>query len=463
MRIYDTMARAIRDFVPLEAGKTRIYTCGPTVYRYAHIGNLRTYIFADLLRRAFEFEGFEVTQIVNITDVGHMTDEIGDSGEDRMMIAVEDEGLTPEEIAVKYTDAFLRDCKTMNIKPATRYPKASDHIPEMIDLIAGLVERGHAYHSGGGVYFEVDTFPEYGKLSHNTRDRLEAGHRIEATDPKKKRHYDFLLWRPSEGRRVMKWESPWGEGFPGWHIECSAMSIKYLGERFDIHTGGSDHIFPHHEDEIAQSEGAIGHQVVNYWAHAHHLLSEGRRMAKSARNEFLVADLLERSFDPLAFRYLVMQVRYRSQMNFTWDALASAERGLEKLRKQVAEWAAPGAGALSPAALDLDRRFSEAIADDLDMPRALTVVSEVSSSSVAPSERVALLQRWDEVLGLDLSREVMTASELPPGAAGKIEARERARAEGDFVTADRIRKELAGEGIELIDTEAGTRWVARPN
>jgi cysteinyl-tRNA synthetase len=459
MQFYDTMSRYVREFVPIERGRVSVYTCGPTVYRFSHLGNLRTWITADLLRRVLAAEGEEVVQVLNITDVGHMSDEVNEAGEDRMMIAVEDEGLTPEEIAQKYTEAFLRHSRMVGILPASTYPRATDHIPEMIEIIQKLFEHGHAYESGGTVYFDVDSFDDYGRLSRNTRDKLQAGHRIAEADPAKKNHYDFTLWRPALTGRLMKWPSPWGDGYPGWHIECSAMSMKYLGERFDIHTGGSDNIFPHHEDEIAQSDGATGHSVVGYWLHGHHLLADGRRMAKSANNYFTADDLVERGLDPLSYRYLVLQSRYRSQTNFTWEAVEAAQRGLEGLRRQVAEWAGPGAETSSEEAASMSKRFFGAVADDLDTPSALKVVSELSGASISPNEKFDLIREWDAVLGLDLAREVVMRSDLPSGAMEKIEAREKARAAGDWETADRLRDELASMGIEIIDTPQGPRWI----
>ncbi|MBW3589634.1 MAG: cysteine--tRNA ligase [Actinobacteria bacterium] len=462
MRFYDTLQREVLDFKPIEEGHVGMYTCGPTVYRPAHIGNLRTYITADLLRRVLEFEGAEVKQITNITDVGHMTDEVADAGEDRMMLAVEDEGLAPDEIAHKYTEAFLEGLDALNIQRSALYPKATDHIHEMIEVAQKLIERSHAYVAGGNVYYDVDSFPSYGRLSHNTIDSLQSAHRIE-NDPLKRNSYDFLLWRVAGEGRVMKWQSPWGDGYPGWHIECSAMSIRYLGEQFDIHTGGSDNVFPHHEDEIAQSEGATGHQVVMRWLHGHHLLAEGRRMAKSAQNFYTVTDLIERGFDPLAFRYLVMQTRYRSQMNFTWDAMQSAHRGLENLRKHMTEWVSESMqdGELSAAAMDLDRRFAQSVTDDLDLPAALVVVSEVASADIPTEEKFSLVERWDRVLGLDLARDVVALEELPAAIAEKIAERERARESGDWKTADRLRDELQRDGVELTDTASGPRWSLR--
>ena len=480
MRFYDTLSRSVKDFTPLEPGRVTMYTCGPTVYRPVHIGNLRTFIAADLLRRALALEGLEVRQVLNITDVGHMTDDSQEQGGvDKMQLASEDEGLSPAEIAEKYTGAFMRDTAAVNVLPAAVYPKATEHVPDMISLTETLIRRGHAYEVAGMVYYDVDSFPGYGRMSHNTMDQLAAGHRIEGADPQKRHHYDFTLWRAAGSRRLMRWPSPWGDGYPGWHIECSTMSLRHLGERFDVHTGGADLLFPHHEDEIAQSEGAVGHEVVGHWSHAYHLLSEGRKMAKSAGNFYQLADLTERRADPLAFRYLVLQTRYREPTNFTWDALDAAERGLAKYRKQMAEWfggdspirsatarppsggASLGAGVpvRSEAALALDRRFRQAVADDLNTPRALTVVAELAAADVEPAEKFQLLGSWDQFLGLDLARGVTTRDQLPPGASEKIEARERARASRDWASADRLRTELAAEGVEVIDTPGGTRWL----
>jgi len=460
VRFYDTLTRTVRDFTPHDAGQVTMYTCGPTVYRPVHIGNLRTFIAADLLRRALELEGMAVRKVMNITDVGHMTDDSQEQGGvDKMQLAAEDEGLSPAEIAEKYTASFHSDTDAVNILPAAAYPRATEHIAEMVSLTQTLVRRGHAYEVDGMVYFDVDSFPAYGRLSHNSVDRLAAGHRTEQVDPKKKRHYDFTLWRAAGPRRQMRWPSPWGDGYPGWHVECSAMSLRHLGEHVDVHTGGADLIFPHHEDEIAQSEGATGHQVVGAWSHAHHLLSEGRKMAKSAGNFYRLADLVERGADPLAFRYLALQTRYREPTNFTWDALEAAGRGLGRYRRQMAEWFAGPVPVTSEAAADLDRRFRAAVADDLNTPRALTVVAELAAAAIEPGEKYQLLAAWDRFLGLDLDREVTARGQLPPGAAEKIEARERARAGRDWGQADRIRVELAALGVEVIDTPEGTRWL----
>ena len=464
MRFYDTLTRGLAAVRTQRAGLVTMYTCGPTVYRPVHIGNLRTFLAADLLRRAFELEGLDVCQVMNITDVGHMADDSQEEGgADKMLLAAEDEGLSPAEIAHKYTQAFLRDSAAINIARAETYPRATEHIDDMIAMTAALVERGHAYPAGGSVYYDVDSFPGYGALSHNTVDHLAAGHRMEGTDSAKRHHYDFTLWRAAGPRRLMKWDSPWGEGFPGWHIECSAMSRRHLGEHIDVHTGGADLIFPHHDSEIAQSEAAAGHRVVGAWSHAYHLLSDGRKMAKSAGNFVQLSDIQARGFDPLAFRFLALQTRYREPTNFTWEALGAADRGLERYRRLMAGWFAGPGPITSPAARDLDRRFREAVADDLNTPRALTVVAELAGAAVEGPEKYRLLAGWDRFLGLDLTRTVRPQEELPAGASAMIAAREQARAARDWASADRLRSELATLGVEVIDTPDGTRWVTAPS
>src|SRR6266542_180027 len=291
LRVTNTLTRTRQPVRARTPGLVRMYTCGPTVYRSAHIGNLRTFLLADLVRRALEADGTEVRQVQNITDVGHLTNERFDRGEDRMLVTARLESKTPAEIAEHYTEAYLADAAAMNLRPASAHPHASDYVPQMMDLIRRLLDKGHAYEVDGNVYFSVESFPRYGKLSRNTIDQLRAGHRQEAVDQRKRHHADFTLWKAAGPDRIVKWDSPWGEGFPGWHIECSAMSLGELGEHIDVHTGGVDNVFPHHEDEIAQSEAVVGHQVVRTWVHGEHLLTEGRKMAKSAGNFYGLRDL----------------------------------------------------------------------------------------------------------------------------------------------------------------------------
>jgi cysteinyl-tRNA synthetase len=338
----------------------------------------------------------------------------------------------------------------------------------MIDLVRRLCASGHAYEVDGNVYFSVERFPGYGKLSRNTLDQLRAGHRQEGVDPRKRHHADFTLWKAAGPGRIVKWDSPWGEGFPGWHIECSAMSLGELGEHIDIHTGGVDNVFPHHEDEIAQSESVVGHQVVTTWVHGEHLLTEGRRMAKSAGNFHDLREVRERGHSPLAVRYLFLQARYRSQFNFTWDALAGAERALQRLAAKMQQWgrdeATAAAGDPAPgvteAARPYQERFRAAIEDDLDTPRALAVLNELEGDeTVPPAARFHTVAAFDRVLGLDLASP--GEDELPPGAEELIQRRERARSGRDWAAADRLRDQLAGMGVEVVDTRSGTTWRRR--
>jgi cysteinyl-tRNA synthetase len=458
VRLNNTLSRHVQEVVPVNDRKIAMYSCGPTVYRYVHIGNLRTFLLSDLVRRALEFEGYDVTQVMNITDVGHLTDEVTDSGRDKMLLAVDDEGLSPQEIADKYTQAFLDDTEAIGIERAHVYPKATEHVPEMIALTERLIENGHAYEVDGTVYYDVRSFPHYGKLSGNTLDKLRAGHRQDLeVDPNKRHPADFALWKKAGATRLMKWDSPWGEGFPGWHVECSAMSMKYLGERFDIHTGGVDLIFPHHEDEIAQSEGAVDHQVVSTWVHGGFLRLKEQKMAKSSGNIIRIGDLAAMGIDPLSFRYLTFETRYRKEMDFSEAALRAADTAVKRLRQRMAEWGRP-AESLGQEAKSFDKRFREALADDLDMPQALVVTNElVSSQAVADGEKYALLVSWDRVLGLDVERDARTRWEPSEDVKSLVVQRDVARAAKDFAEADALRDRLQEMGLEVMDTPAGTR------
>jgi cysteinyl-tRNA synthetase len=457
MRLYDSLTRTVRDVVPADGHTVRIYSCGPTVYRYAHIGNMRTFMLGDLIRRALRLEGTDVRWVMNITDVGHMTDDATDTGRDRMDLAVEDEGLDPAAIAGKYTEAFLEDADAVGIERADDYPRATDHIAEMIRLTETLVARGHAYVADGTVYFDVRSFPGYGQLSGNTLESLRAGHRQELErDPNKRHPEDFALWKRAGAGRLMKWPSPWGDGFPGWHIECSAMSMKLLGDRFDIHTGGNDLKFPHHEDEIAQSEGATGHQVVGIWVHGGFLRMSGQKMSKSKRNITRVSELADQGIDPLAFRLLCFGTRYRSEMEFTWEALEAAHDRLVRLRNRMAEWVAEEPDGHSPEAKEFDERFREAVADDLDLPEALAVLGRAVTAPIPGGDKYALLSGWDAVLGLDLERFAREGFEIPQAVRDLIQERDRARAARDFDRSDRLRNRLIEMGWEVMDTSDGT-------
>jgi cysteinyl-tRNA synthetase len=457
MRLYDSLTREVHEIVPVDGRAVKIYSCGPTVYRYIHIGNMRSFMLGDLIRRVLRFEGREVRWIMNITDVGHMTDDVTDTGRDKMELAEADEGLSAKEVAEKYTAAFLEDADLVGIERADLYPLATQHIDEMIALIERLIEKGHAYEVDGTVYYDVTTFPTYGKLSGNTLDQLRAGHRQEvAVDPLKRHPEDFALWKRAGPNRQLRWPSPWGDGYPGWHIECSAMSMKHLGERFDIHTGGNDNKFPHHEDEIAQSEGAVGHQVVSVWVHGGFLQMGGQKMAKSAKNIKRVTDLAAEGVDPLAYRLLCFGTRYRSEMEFSWEALEGANRRLVELRRRMAAWA-PAAGR-SQAAAELDARFREAIAADLDMPHAVVVLNETVSSDLPGGEKYGLLASWDQVLALDLEREALGERWEPSEEMrGLVAERDAARAAKDYARSDELRDRLQAMGVEVMDSPDGTR------
>ena len=460
VRLYNTITRAKEELRPASEGIVKIYSCGPTVYRYVHVGNLRTFMLPDLLCRSLEYLGYETEQVMNITDVGHLTDDTFDRGEDKMLVSARLENKSPKEIAAYYTAAFMDDSAKLNIRRAAHYPHATDYIPQMIELITKLIERGHAYEVGGTVYYDIASFPAYGKLSRNTTDKLLAGSRGEV-DQRKHHPGDFTLWKGAGEHRLQVWPSPWGPGFPGWHIECSAMSMSLLGDRFDIHTGGADNVFPHHEAEIAQSEGVTGHRVVSSWMHGGLLLLAGARMAKSAGNFFRISELEEQGLDPLAFRYLALQAKYRTKLNFSTDGLAGADRALSQLRDRAADWSkdAGEADRIGADTMDFETRFRAALADDIDLPTVMALVAELAHSETAPKAKASLLRSWDRVLGLDLDRSAPAAS-LPDGASILLEDREKARAAKDFVKADRLRKELAALGVAVTDTTEGQRWAA---
>jgi len=464
VRLHNSLTRRGELLEPLEPGRVSIYTCGSTVYKFAHIGNLRTYLFGDLLHRTLEYLGYEVRYVKNITDVGHMRNDDHDSldATDKMQLAAETEGKSPAEIATFYTDAWLTDEALIGILPADVMPRASDRIAEMIELIERLLGMGLAYENHGTVYFDVRAFPGYGQFINARQEFAQPGYRSEVAAGK--RHpEDFALWKHADHHRLMTWPSPWGDGFPGWHIECSAMSLRHLGERFDIHTGGIDLKFPHHEDEIAQSEGALGHRVVSIWMHGEFLTLGDAKMAKSAGNIIRVADLPELGYEPLAFRYLALTAHYRSKLDFTADAMHAAASGLERLRRAAH---GPDGLVLDLAAEPMARyraRFIEAVTDDLATPRALALAHEVAAAhDLTDEQRRALLVDFDGVLGLDLGSAAAEAAPLPPGATELLERRAAAREERDWAAADALRAELAAMGIEVRDTAAGQEAAVRP-
>ncbi|MEM2975664.1 MAG: cysteine--tRNA ligase [Candidatus Bathyarchaeia archaeon] len=469
LKFFNTLTRKKEKFVPLEKGKVKMYTCGPTVYWFAHIGNFRTFIFEDILRRVLEYNGFQVTHVMNITDVGHLTSD-ADTGEDRIEIGARRERKSAWEIAEFYAKAFFRDAERLNLLRPTIVCKATDHIKDMIELVQKLEKKGFTYVTDDGVYFDTSKLKDYGKLTGMNFDRLnetlKAGARVEF-NPQKRNITDFALWKfsPKDQKRQMEWDSPWGKGFPGWHIECSAMSMKYLGETFDIHCGGIDHIQVHHTNEIAQSEAATGKKFVRYWLHGAFLvLGKKIRMGKSEGNIITIQDIIDKGFDPLAFRYLCLTAHYKSQLEFTWESLEAAQKALSTLREHVRKLRE----SLERNEKESGRKkvflemFLEAINDDLDMPKALSIVWNLvrSEEPMSNREKYELLLEFDKVLGLDLAKEAKI-EELPKEIEELIKEREEARKKRDWKTADEIRRKLSEMGIILEDTPEGVKWRRR--
>ena len=450
LSIYDTLQRRVLPLTTERAGEVRMYTCGPTVYRPAHLGNLRSYLLADWIRRTLEYFGNTVVAVKNITDVGHMRQDAVERGEDKVIAAALAEGKTPKQIAEFYETRFHEDERRLGILPATRFPRATDHVPEMISIIERLIARGLAYEVEGAVYFAVKRFAGYGRLSGNVGEALRQGVRAEI-DPNKRDPVDFALWKKAEAGRALTWESPWGRGFPGWHIECSAMSTKYLGERFDLHTGGVDNIFPHHEDEIAQSEGAYGHASVRHWVHGQHLLSDGVKMAKSARNTVTIDELIELEIDPLAFRYQCLLTHYRTRMHFSLGALRQAAEALDHLRQRVRHWSQVPQG--EPTRRALHERwlepFDRALADDLNLPAALAWLQRCAvDRTISDTERLAVFLEADRVLGLDLASVATEHAKAPREVVASVEEHRVARASRDFQRADDLRATFDGYRVE---------------
>jgi cysteinyl-tRNA synthetase len=463
LRLMDTRTRSVEDIVPASPGLLRVYACGPTVYRYAHVGNLRTFLLTDLIRRTALVHGLRVHLVQNITDVGHLQDDtnIDADGEDKLLAQARAENKDPFAIARFYEDAFHRDLALLGVHPADEYPRASECIDLMLRLISVLVERGFAYVGGDGtVYFSAESFDSYGALSGNKLSELRAGHRADAAElAKGKRfHADWALWKRAGENREMTWDSPWGYGFPGWHIECSAMSLELLGSTIDVHTGGIDLRFPHHEDERAQSNSYAGKEVVTHWVHGEHLLFEGRKMAKSTGNVVLVSDVVDRGYDPLALRLAFLGTRYRQQANLSWAEIAGAHKTLSRWRAAVAAWAEEPS---KPMCAEVQQGVLEAFSDDLDTPRALQLLRAFEKDDTMPAGCKFETFAWaDRLLGLDLARDVGRApAALPAGAAELLELRSAARAGKDFASSDRLRDELAGLGVLVKDTPGGQEWT----
>ena len=468
--IFNTLGRRVEEFEPLNPPVVTYYSCGPTVYLPQHLGNMRAYVFVDTLRRALELNGYEVRHVMNITDVGHMTSD-ADAGEDKIEKTARAEGKTPREVADFYIAQFTRDCGKLNIRlPAPPLLcRATDHVADMIALIERIVERGYGYVTRSGVYFDVEKWrgqSRVGRLSRQSLDEQHAGQRLEHS-PDKKSPHDFALWVLNQPDHLMQWESPWGRGYPGWHIECSAMSMRYLGETIDIHTGGLDHIPVHHENEIAQSESATGKPFVRYFVHNAFLVGmEGAKISKSAGRFPLLDDLVAAGINPLAFRLLCLGAKYRSELAFSLDAVRAAERNLDYFAEFARNLSDDDAGAAADSAWagEFDERFVEALNNDLNTPQALAVALELVAEAYRRGDKRIwnTLKKFDAVLGLDLeAMRKETQGEFPPEIAALQRERDAARAAKDFKRADELRKELEAEGYEVKDHRDGSTIMLR--
>ncbi|OGH91168.1 MAG: cysteine--tRNA ligase [Candidatus Magasanikbacteria bacterium RIFOXYD2_FULL_39_9] len=452
MKIYNTLTRKTEEFKPIKNGRVGVYACGPTVYNFAHIGNLRTYVFEDILKRILLYNDYKVKHIMNITDVGHLTDD-ADSGEDKMEKGAKREGKTAWQIAKFYTTAFKKDLKDLNIVAPTKFTKATDNIKEQIDLIKTLEKKGFAYKTTDGVYFDTSKLPDYGKLANLKNQELKAGARVEMGE--KKNITDFALWKfsPADQKRQMEWLSPWGKGFPGWHIECSAMSAKYLGQPFDIHCGGIDHVPVHHTNEIAQSEAANDKPLANYWLHGEFMLMGEDKMAKSSDNFITLETLKNKNLNPLAYRYLLLQTHYRKQLNFSWSAVEAAQNGLEHLYNIIKTWGRPKGNCEA-----YEKKFLEAINNDLDTPAALAIMWDLIKDPIYPPEtKKTTILKFDKVFGLGLNKIKKDSSKLPASIQKLVHKRNQARTDKNWSESDNLRKEIEALGYIVKDTPEGTK------
>lgn len=460
MKIYNTLSHKVEEFVPYEEGKVKMYTCGPTVYSYAHIGNLRTYIFEDILEKSLRYLGYDILRCMNITDVGHLTSD-SDSGEDKMVKGAKKENKTVLEIAKFYTEAFKRDMKKLHNKWPDIVAPATENIPMYIQIITKLLDNDLAYISGGNVYFDTSKLKDYYQLTNHKVDEMVVGVREGVLEDQNKRNQaDFVLWftKSKFDSQELKWDSPWGVGYPGWHIECSGIAIRYLGEYLDIHCGGVDNIFPHHTNEIAQSEGYLGHKWCNYWVHGEHLNDASGKMSKS-KGEFLTLSLLEsKGYDPLAYRYLCLTSHYRKQLTFSYEILDNAVMSYQKLKTRVQNLARDGE--IDKTVYDeFDQKFKEYLSDDLNIANALSLVYDLLKSEVNDVTKYTLIRNWDQVFSLDLTKEKEVDPELEAYILQKIEERALAKKNKDFAKADQIREELLKQNIVLKDTREKTIYT----
>ena len=463
-KFYNTLTKKIETVIPHEDGKIAMYTCGPTVYHFAHIGNLRSYIMEDVLEKSLRYVGYDVKRVMNITDVGHLASD-ADTGEDKMLKGAKREHKTVMEIAKFYTDAFFEDCKKLNIKTPDVVEPATNCIPEFIKMIEGLLEKGYAYQAGGNVYFDTSKLDNYYVFSTQAELETLVGVRDDVDeDTNKKNKTDFVLWftKSKFEDQALKWDSPWGVGYPGWHIECSCISMKHLGEYMDIHCGGVDNIFPHHTNEIAQSEAYIGHKWCNYWFHVNHLNTKNGKMSKS-KGEFLTVSLLEeKGYNPMAYRFFCLQSHYRKPLEFSWDALDNVVSAYDKLVKRIANLSTDGE-VDTAACEEWKMKFAEALSHDINTSSAITVLYDMLKAELSDASKRVLVQSMDEVLSLQLEKaweekEADVDDELASYVEKKIEERKEAKKAKDFAKADAIREELLAKGIVLKDTREGTFW-----
>ena len=462
--LYNTLTKSVDEFVPNEEGKVAMYTCGPTVYHFAHIGNLRSYIMEDVLEKYLRYVGYDVKRVMNITDVGHLTSD-GDTGEDKMLKGAKREHKTVMDIARFYTDAFMADCEKLSIKRPDVVEPATNCIPEFIHMIEVLLEKGYAYIAGENVYFDTSKLDNYYVLSSQNEEDLQVGVREDVEEDTNKRNKtDFVLWftKSKFDNQELKWDSPWGVGYPGWHIECSCISMKHLGEYMDIHCGGVDNIFPHHTNEIAQSEAYIGHKWCNYWFHVNHLNTKNGKMSKS-KGEFLTVSLLEeKGYNPMAYRFFCLQSHYRKPLEFSWDALDNVVSAYDKLVKRIANLSTDGE-VDTAACEEWKMKFAEALSHDINTSSAITVLYDMLKAELSDASKRVLVQSMDEVLSLQLEKawkekEADVDDELASYVEKKIEERKEAKKAKDFAKADAIREELLAKGIVLKDTREGTFW-----
>ena len=462
--LYNTLTKSVDEFVPNEEGKVAMYTCGPTVYHFAHIGNLRSYIMEDVLEKYLRYVGYDVKRVMNITDVGHLTSD-GDTGEDKMLKGAKREHKTVMDIARFYTDAFMADCEKLSIKRPDVVEPATNCIPEFIHMIEVLLEKGYAYIAGENVYFDTSKLDNYYVLSSQNEEDLQVGVREDVEEDTNKRNKtDFVLWftKSKFDNQELKWDSPWGVGYPGWHIECSCISMKHLGEYMDIHCGGVDNIFPHHTNEIAQSEAYIGHKWCNYWFHVNHLNTKNGKMSKS-KGEFLTVSLLEeKGYNPMAYRFFCLQSHYRKPLEFSWDALDNVVSAYDKLVKRIANLSTDGE-VDTAACEEWKMKFAEALSHDINTSSAITVLYDMLKAELSDASKRVLVQSMDEVLSLQLEKaweekEADVDDELASYVEKKIEERKEVKKAKDFAKADAIREELLAKGIVLKDTREGTFW-----